>query len=209
MKHIKYTLIADGSSDSTLIKVIDWTLNSLYPDFSYESQFADFRRLPSPPKTLEDKIIRASILFPSDILFIHRDAESTTQKGFENRINEVKSILKEEEKDKTICIVPIKMMESWLLFDKEAMKKAAGNRNYKAEINLPNPKELENVAQPKEMLHQLLKDVSGLTGRRLDKFNPNQVVHQLADYIEDFSILKELSSYQVFEKDLIRVMSLA
>ena len=119
MKHLKYTLIADGSSDSTLLKIINWTLNDLYPNFTYEERFADFRNLKNPPKTLEDKIKEANIRFPYDILFIHRDAESTTQKVFDSRINEIKAVLQAEYENITVCVIPVKMMENWLLFDKE------------------------------------------------------------------------------------------
>jgi len=36
------------------------------------------------------------------------------------------------------------MMEVWLLINKDAIKKAASNRNYSGEINLPAVKNLEN-----------------------------------------------------------------
>lgn len=208
MKHIRYTLIADGSSDSTLIKIINWTLNDLFPYFTYEEQFADFRNLKTPPKTLEDKIKEANNRFPYDILFIHRDAESTSQKVFESRINEIKAVLQAEHESITVCVIPVKMMENWLLFDKEALKKAAGNRNFKGIIDIPSPKNLEGINQPKEKLHNLLREISGLKGRNLDKFNVHQAVHLVADYIEDFSTLRGLNSYNTFEKDLKRVMQI-
>jgi hypothetical protein len=206
MKHLRYTLIADGSSDSTLLKIISWTLNDLYPNFTYDERFADFRNLKTPPKTLEDKIKEANIRFPYDILFIHRDAESTTQKIFESRINEIKAVLQVGHESITVCVVPVKMMENWLLFDKEALKKAAGNRNFRGEIDIPSLKNLEVINQPKEKLHNLLREISGLKGRNLDKFNVHQAVHLVADYIEDFSKLRSLDSYNVFENDLKRVM---
>jgi hypothetical protein len=206
MKHLRYTLIADGSSDSTLLKIINWTLNNLYPNFTYEEQFADFRNLKSPPKTLNDKIKEADIRFPYDILFIHRDAESTSQNVFENRIKEIKAVLEAEHESITVCVVPVKMMENWLLFDKEALKKAAGNRNFRGEIDIPSFKNLEGINQPKEKLHNLLREISGLKGRNLDKFNVHQAVHLVADYIEDFSKLRSLNSYNAFENDLKRVM---
>jgi hypothetical protein len=208
MKHLKYTLIADGSSDSTLLKVINWTLNDLYPNFTYEEKFADFRSLKNPPKTLEDKIKEAYIRFPFDILFIHRDAESVNPKNYENRINEIKAVLREEHENITVCIVPVKMMENWLLIDKEALKKAAGNRNFKGNIDIPTLRNLEGVNQPKEKLHNLLREISGLKGRNLDKFNVHQAVHLVADYIDDFSTLRNLDSYMAFEDDLKRVMNM-
>jgi hypothetical protein len=206
MKHIRYTLIADGSSDSTLLKIINWTLNDLFPYFTYKEQFADFRNLKTPPKTLESKIKEANIRFPYDVLFIHRDAESASQDVFDNRIREIKAVLKVEHESITVCIVPVKMMENWLLFDKEALKKAAGNRNFSGVIDIPSLKNLEGINQPKEKLHNLLRKISGLKGRNLDKFNVHQAVHLVADYIEDFDKLRNLESYNAFEADLKRVM---
>lgn len=108
----------------------------------------------------------------------------------------------EEKRKKVICIVPIKMMETWLLINQEAIKKASGNRNFKEIMNLPTINKLESFNNPKEELHNLLKKYSGLTGRRLSKFNVHQAVHFVAEYIEDFSILRNLKAFQIFESDL-------
>ena len=97
-------------------------------------------------------------------------------------------------------------MENWLLFDIEALKKAAGNRNFRGVIDIPSLKNLEGINQPKEKLHNLLREISGLKGRNLDKFNVHQAVHLVADYIEDFGKLSNLESYNAFEADLKRVM---
>jgi hypothetical protein len=94
------------------------------------------------------------------------------------------------------------MMETWLLFDVEAIKKAAGNRNYKQPIELPKLKDLEKQQQPKEFLHSLLKEVSGRKGRQLDKFNVHQAVHLVAENIENFTHLRTLEAFRVFEDNL-------
>ncbi len=59
MKDLKYTLIADGSSDKTLLRIIKWVLDDLYPKLPNQGVFADFRGLPDPPKTLHEKFISA------------------------------------------------------------------------------------------------------------------------------------------------------
>lgn len=197
---LRYVLIADGSSDETLMSVIKWLLDDLYPQLPNEGQFADFRPLPNPPKNVHEKIRRAKYYYSPDIIFYHRDAESVDSKKISERKHEV--LAEAADEDDVVCIVPIKMMETWLLIDAEAIKKAAGNRNYKGKITLPAINRLEKVQQPKVELHKLLKEACGLTGRRLDKFNVDEAVHLVAENIEDFSVLRDLTAFSVFENDV-------
>jgi hypothetical protein len=208
MKEIRFTLIADGSSDKTLLKVIKWLLDDLYPTIPTLGTFADFRNLPRPPKTLSDKIHTAEYYYPSDILFIHRDAESTDIKTLMQRFTEIRNNIEERYLNSIICIVPMKMMETWLLINAEAIKKAAGNRNYSGRIILPPAKSLESESQPKKRLHELLEQASGLKGRNLEKFNVDRAVHLVAENITDFSLLRKLKAFQLFEKNLVTTFSL-
>jgi hypothetical protein len=77
MKMLNYTLIADGSSDKTLLNIIKWSLDDLFSSLPNIGNFADFRNLRNPPKNLKEKAKSAMIYFPFDILFVHRDAEKT------------------------------------------------------------------------------------------------------------------------------------
>jgi hypothetical protein len=208
MKELKYTLIADGSSDKTLIRIIKWLLDDLYPKMPAEGMLADFRGLPNPPKTLNDKLKTAKRYFPADIVFIHRDAESVNPKSINQRLTEIQREIGEREFEKSVCIIPIKMMETWLLIDPDAIKKAAGNRNYSGNINLPPLKRLEKENQPKKLLHELLLDASGLKGRNLRKFNVDRAVHLVSDNIQSYNVLRELEAFSVFEKNLTAVMDI-
>ena len=207
MKELKYTLIADGSSDKTLLRIIKWSLDDLFPQLPNEGSFADFRIILNPPKSLSEKIKKAKYYYPYDVVFIHRDAETTDVKIIEQRLNEIKKEIGESDFQKTICVVPIRMIEACLLIDTEAIKKGAGNRNYHGPINLPGIKNLEKENHPKNLLHNLLKDASGLKGRNLKSFNPDKRVHFVAEYIEDFSPLRSLYAFQAFEKNLKEVVN--
>ncbi len=200
---IRYTLIADGSSDKTLLNIIKWLLDDLYPKIPNKGTFADFRPHQSPPqnKDIKSRVRFATDYFPFDILFYHRDAESNTKTIIEERLQEIQSQLPAHNISNTVCLIPIKMMEAWLLFDKNAIKKAAGNRNYKAEIKLPTLKQVENI-NPKVVLHDLLKQVSGLKGRQLKNFNVHQAVHLVAQNIENFNVLRQLPAFRKFETEL-------
>ncbi len=93
------------------------------------------------------------------------------------------------------------MMETWLLINENAIRKAAGNRNSKILLNIPTLNKLESILQPKDFLRNLISDASELSGRNLKKLNLSQAIHNLAEYIEDFQPLRTLQSFQVFEKD--------
>jgi len=208
VKTLKYTLIADGSSDKILMNIIKWVLDDIYPKLPNEGAYADFRALSKPPakKDIKEQIQTAQEYYPFDILFYHRDAELKQKDILQQRTNEIKQHLNENEKAKTVCVIPIRMMEAWLLFDENAIKKAAGNRNYTDKINLPDIKKVENEKDPKNLLYSILKEVSGRKGRNLKRFNVSYHVHLVAENIEDFSPLRELSGFQFFEQELRNVV---
>ena len=207
MKDMKYTLIADGSSDSVLLEIINWSLNNLFPQLACEGRYADFRKIPHPPKGLKDKVNQARYYYPYDVLFIHRDAESINNVEIVNqRRDEILLQIDEEDREKMVSVVPIKMMETWLLFDIEAIKKASGNRNYRGDVNIPALRILERENQPKELLHSLLRTVSGNSGRHLKNLNVDKCVHLVAENIEDYSPLRNLIAFQAFEEELKRVV---
>jgi hypothetical protein len=202
MSRFRYTLIADGSSDKTLLRVIKWTLDNLYPQLATEQNFADFRQLPVPPKTLPDKVKAAKAYYPYDILFIHRDAEKNDNRMVDTRMQQIREEIGEDEFERTVCVVPVRMMEAWFLISAEAIKQAAGNRTYNQPLSLPAPKNIDKEKNPKELLYQLLETASGLKGRRLATFGANARVHLVAEYIEDFSPLRQVQAFTKFEKEL-------
>ncbi len=199
---LRYTLIGDGSSDKALLNIIKWLLDDLYPALPNKGTYADFRNLIKPPRKDDvlSQIETAGMYYPFDVLFYHRDAE----KADKNII----SIRKSEVLDKVgaelniVCVVPIVMMESWLLFDESAIKKAAGNRNYRGKINLPSIKKIERESQTKEILHNILRECSGLKNRQLNKFNVHKAVHIVSENIQDFSPLRQLHAFNTLEMDV-------
>ena len=208
MKELRYTLITDGSSDSLLMEIIKWLLDDLYPKQPNKGQYADFRKLPNPPKAGDfvGKVKFAKNYYPFDLLFVHRDAENSSFDTIEQREGEIKKSLADDDIDKIICIIPIRMMETWLLFNADAIKKAAGNRNFSEPIILPKLKYLENEPQAKQKLHDILKQASGLKGRQLKKFNVDRAVHLVAENIDNFNDLRGLSAFSAFESKLKKVI---
>ncbi len=209
MNAIRITLLADGSSDKALLEIVKWLLNDLYPYVAFEYNFADFRLLRNPPKKsdIEQQVIKAKELFPYDLLIYHRDAETNRVETVEKRKNEIFSKLTDDDRSKVVCVIPVKMMETWLLINEEAIKKAADNRHYSAPLNMPAIRNLEKEPAPKDKLHDLLKKASNLSGRRLQKFNVHQRIHFLAEYIDDYNVLRKLEAFTIFENDIKLAMN--
>jgi hypothetical protein len=204
VNELRYTLLTDGSSDRAFIPLITWLFRQCRPLLTIQSQWADLRRLHNSPKKLAERI-RASIeLYPCELLFIHRDAE---REDPNNRIDEIKKGLQEAKPSiPHVCIVPVRMQEAWLLFDEVAIRQAAGNPNGKQTLNLPLLSKTEQLPDPKQVLHELLREASGLSTTRRQKFSAERAALLVTEYIEDFTPLRQLSAFQALENDLAIVL---
>ena len=101
----------------------------------------------------------------------------------------------------TVPVVPVRMTEAWLLFDENAIRWAASNPNGSDPLPIPM-REVEDLPDPKDVLHEALRVASGLSGRRRQKFNVRDAVHRVGEYIDDFSPLRRLNAFQRLEEDL-------
>jgi hypothetical protein len=203
MDEIRYTLISDGPSDRALIPILTWVLRQKGNVTRVQAEWADLGRLPSPPKGLCDRILLAIDLFPCDLLFVHRDAEREEP---ERRCEEIHSAIREAAsqgfRTPAVCVVPVQMTEAWLLFDEAAIRLAAGNPNGKNPLNLPELSKIEQIPNPKDILSHVLRDASGLTARRLKKFNLAGTRIRITELIADFSPLRALCAFQELEEKI-------
>ena len=205
MQTLRYTLLADGSSDRALLPILTWLLRRYCGAIPIEAEFADLRRLPSPPKKLSERINWSVELYPCDLLFVHRDAESAP---IEKREAEVHKALKEssvEDSVRVVCVVPVRMQEAWLLIDETALRRAAGNPNGTQSLDMPDVQRLEELADPKQLIRELLRQASGLRGRRLKRFSWRSSAHRVAEMIDDFSPLYGLAAFQRLAAEVKRV----
>ena len=204
MDEVRYTLISDGPSDRALIPILTWVLREKGDVTRVQAEWADLGRLPRPPKSLSDRILLAIDLFPCDLLFVHRDAERQEP---ERRYEEIHSAIREAAsqgfRTPAVCVVPVQMTEAWLLFDEVAIRLAAGNPNGKNPLNLPELSEIEQISNPKDILFQVLREASGLTARRLKKFNLAGSRVRITELITDFSPLRVLCAFQELEKRIL------
>ena len=211
MNQLKYTLLSDGSSNKVLLSIIEWLLRQHLPQTAIDGEWADLGRLRNPPprSNIPERIKLSIELHPCDLLFIHRDAEGDTPDQRICEINEAIQTIKTAhvQVPPTVCIVPVRMLEAWFLFDLNAIRRAAGNPSGTQSLNLPRFDTLENLSNPKEILHDLLRKASGFCGRRLKSFNPHSAFHLIPSFIDDFGRLRNLTAFQKLENDIRQTVS--
>lgn len=116
MAQIKYTLVSEGTSDQALLPIIDWIFKAQSSDLSVNSEWADTGLFPTKPKGLAEKIRYSVEFFPCDVLFVHRDSDNESPNA---RRTEIEKAISESKVDATpyICVIPVREMEAWFLFD--------------------------------------------------------------------------------------------
>jgi hypothetical protein len=206
MTTIRYTLLSDGSSDRMLLPILDWLLHQHCPEHAVQSEWADLGRLPQPPKVLPERIKKALELCSScDLLFIHRDAE---KEYYETRHAQIINALDGLETPPAICVIPVRMLEAWLLFDELAIRKAAGKPNGRISLDIPSLDSVERLLNPKQVLFDLIGKSSESTGTRLKKLKTkmHRVAHLVSQKIEDFSPLRNIQAFKNLESELLTVI---
>ena len=204
MKEIRYTLLAEGSSDKALLPILTWLLHQRCSEHAIQSQWADLGRLPRPPKELSERI-RASVKhYGCDLLFVHRDADRDSRR---KRAGEIRQALSDTTHPPAVCVVPVRMTEAWLLSDEMAIRKAAGNPRGRQPLQLPSMKNIEKLPNPKSDLYDLLRSASGITNRRaLKKLRVNSLVFRVPRFTPSFERLRDLSAFKEFEKELMAII---
>ena len=197
MEQLRYTLLADGSSDKVLIPIINWAIRERLPDCRVASQFAD--PLGAVGLALADRLPVALKLFPCDLLFVHRDAEGAPAR---QRLREIAEAMRHFDQC-YVPIVPVRMTEAWLLSSPRAIRRAAGNENGASNLGLPVRRHWEGRPNPKDDLEKALKAASGKAYRRRGREDFPRQRLLVAEYTEDFSALRGLSSFDFFESQLV------
>jgi hypothetical protein len=209
MSELRFTLLADGSSDAALVPILSWLLKNQGVMRTVLPYFAGFPQHKIRPRGLTERIQQALIAFPCELLFIHRDAENQDRSA---RRGEIEGALRELSDRQialppSICVIPIRMTEAWLLFNEDSIRRAAGNPNGNVRLNIPRIRDLEGRPDPKADLYALLKTASELKGRKLRDFHVNESTRRLADLIDDFTPLRHLTAFQELESGLRRLIS--
>jgi hypothetical protein len=197
MATLRYTLVADGSSDAALKPIIEWLIREHRPELGVLGEYAG--SLGTVGLSLEMRIPAALRLFPCDLLIVHRDAESDPM---EHRLDEIERAV-DGHGGRWIPLIPVRMTEAWLLSDESAIRSASENRSGKVRLNLPRKSRWELLPDPKAVLFEALEVASEKSARALRKFSPARQRALVAQRTVGFSNLRGLNSFDLFESSLI------
>jgi hypothetical protein len=202
MNELRYTLVSDGSSDASLLPVLNWLLVENGVTRPLRPTWADLGRIKLPTNpSLADKLRISLEYYPCELLFVHRDAESQSR---EARVAEIENAVSAvTPSPPVVCVIPVRMVEAWLLIDANAIKSAAGNSRYAGNLTLPDVSRLERLPDPKEILHELLKQACDLNRRRLRRYPVHQYARRVSDFIRDFSALRRLDAFNALEEEIL------
>jgi hypothetical protein len=196
-------LVSDGTSDQALLPILTWLLREHRIEYPIQPQWADLSRLRRPPQSLADRIVQCLDLYPCHLLFVHRDAERQPR---ELRATEIRKAIEEALSavavPPAVCVVPVRMQEAWLLFDESALRWAAGNPSGRQQLELPRIGELEQLPDPKRILYELLREASGLQGRRRKRFPAPIRARRVAEFVSDFTPLRKLPAFNALDAEL-------
>jgi hypothetical protein len=193
MKELRLALLADGSSDRALIPILHWTLRANFPELRYFGP--DFVKRDTS-RALQDQMEEVVVQLRPDVLFVHRDAEAQSLAA---RCAEIPNITKP-----VVRVVPVRMTETWLLLDEQAIRAAADNPNGAVQLGLPAVAKLESLTGAKDMLCRLIVEASELNARRKEKLKRaiGRRVQLVSERTADFLRLRALPAFTHFEAEL-------
>ena len=209
MKEISYTLLSEGTSDTALLPIITWLLRQYLQDYAIQPDWADLQPLDkNRRRTLADRILASIELYPCNLLFVHRDADREPHSKRVTEIRRAVAIATRSGFDvPAICVIPVRMTEAWLLFNENAIRMAAENPRGRQPLPLPTLHEAERAADPKALLMNLLQIACDLRGRQLRKAQARFSAPRVAREITDFSPLRHLAAFQLFEEELKQTLT--
>ena len=194
MKSISLTLVADGTSDHRMLMPLIEALMDEYCPVPFQAQSAE--ALPEGTRTTSDRVRAATMLYPCDVLFVHRDAEGAE---VAQREAEIRGSLEGlPTTPSLICVVPVRMTEAWLLTNEAAIRAAVGNPRGVVGLNLPLLAQIESV-DAKDVLLRAMQTAKDLGSRRNRRFRPEAYRHRVTELLVDFGRLKEVPSFRHLE----------
>lgn len=173
MTYVRFVLVAEGSFDEALVDHLE-RLFIWVGAREVSGVAVDFARLDQAvSRDVASRLKAALALEPgANVFLVHRDADAPDP---EPRHAEIRGAVEEIEGEadlqfEWIGVVPVQETEAWLLLNEGAIRTAAGNPNGRVALALPAAGRVEQLAAPKERLHELLLRASETAGRRRERF---------------------------------------
>lgn len=200
---VVFALIGEGRSDLELVEPVTRLLFRSGATY-VEPRPIDLSRVPDKVGHSVDEKIRWVLQNEAtvNLVLIHRDADRA---GYVNRWTEIQQACAGiANMPIWVPVIPVKALETWVLVDEPAIRRAADNPNGRGPLNMPALNGIENMADPKDALYELIRVASETTGRRRKKLN-HSLARRRSNLVRAIDIdghIGALSSWRTFVNEL-------
>jgi hypothetical protein len=205
---MRFTLHGEGNSDECLKYLLEWLLNEygVFVDINDHQIFFE--------KSTKIENIFSGTDYWTDVLFIHRDADSDTEKsgkGYEARKTEIDDDLTALRKavpelPSHVVVIPVQETESWLLASEKALLAVA--RKERPIADLPKKADLEKIGNPKKRLCSILRNLELEIGE--DKANTRLWMEIMLNIkvkeSQSYGVLRGIPSFDRLESAVKKVV---
>ena len=208
---IQFLFFGEGSSDTALVPILE----ELCLAMGAEEALGIAPNLKSlgineNGKSLTDRLNAVlKIDHQADFVFYHWDADNRDAAPRYLKLS--KDLTAWHGPDvRLVPVIPIQETEAWALLDEAAIRRVAENPKGRMALKLPPPKRIEQIADPKTLLKDILTSASGIKGgRRLAKFKDRFPRHrrQLLEGIDINGPITQLSAWQRLSADLKQMLA--
>lgn len=201
---LRFVLTGEGSSDLRLVEHIQTIL--IDEGFSEVSGEIPDLGMFTPPvgRSVREKLQALMKYYPHvDLILVHRDADNVGAAVREQEILVASDGVVDAER--VVPVIPVTMLETWLLADRDAIKLVAGNSGYRGSLNcIPSLRRLEGSRDTKQLLMEALCEASETQGARLGKFKKrfSEMRARLTVDLNPNGPVRELASYQEFRRKI-------
>ena len=213
MRQLFIGLIAEGSTDIRFLKnIISKSIQELSWQCDNQIEIFEIQEISVDGAGFSEKMLVASRYAMQNyisILCIHADSDASSIKEvMENKFDPFFETLKSMPEDvyckHIIPTIPIQMIESWMLADKELFKQlinAVGIRD----IDLGIEKVPEAYSDPKYTIENAIRiAMSGKSKKKRDQIHISELYEILGNRL-DLNKLRTIPSFVNFERNVINV----
>lgn len=198
--------IGEGTSDNGLAPHVEYIAARKGLDVSVTVPDFALLRLPTG-HSVRDKLRAARLLRGTyDLAVLHRDADRGPA---QDRRDEIAAAVDAEWAGlRHISVVPVRMLEAWLLLDETCLREVAENPRGRVGLDLPKGAAAERIPDPKQHLKETLARASGYSGRRLAQFQKRFPQHRMRmlELLDPEGPVAGLPSWRRFVDDLGRAL---
>jgi hypothetical protein len=213
MSYLSAAFFGEGATDFKFLPpIIERTLNQLVPYANTNvDPFDDLRGEVSGLSQIEKMLKIAEAAYGYKMVIFHLDADAPTTEHAYSRsfVPGHEAILRAfnegaEVNERCIPLIPVRATEAWMLVDFEAFHKVTVTPLSADQLGFPrNPRQVESIPDPKQVLNRMLKEAQPGRRRTIDA---RLVYRPLAEQIS-LEQLGRVPAYQEFQarlSDLLR-----